>query len=259
MPQQRESLYPLPVDRDAGMMTLPLSPASTTLPGGMRRTFYYGCKRAMDVIVALTLLVLLSPLLLLIALLIKLDSPGPVLFVQYRVGSRRRRRGRETNWEVCLFPFYKFRTMFTNTDDSLHREYIREFCQERAATDRAPETRFKLKDDPRVTRLGRVLRKTSLDELPQLFNILKGNMSIVGNSPLPLYEAELLTRDVWAKRFLAPAGLTGLWQVTKRGKNSMSTEERIHLDVTYADNHSFWYDMKIIAKTPFALIQEENV
>ena len=106
---------------------------------------------------------------------------------------------------------------------------------------------------------GHFLRKSSIDELPQLFNILKGDMSFVGNRPLPIYEAEQLTTDDWSQRFNAPAGLTGLWQVTKRGKSDMSEDERKQLDNTYAKNHSFWGDISLILKTFPALAQKENV
>ena len=118
---------------------------------------------------------------------------------------------------------------------------------------------FKAKNDPRISRIGKFLRNSSIDELPQLINILKGDMSLVGNRPLPLYEAELLTTDIRAFRFLAPAGLTGLWQVTKRGKKDMSEEERIALDNNYALNHSILLDLKIILKTFPAMLQSENV
>ena len=118
---------------------------------------------------------------------------------------------------------------------------------------------FKAKDDPRISKVGKFLRNSSIDELPQLINILKGDMSLVGNRPLPLYEAEKLTSDLRAFRFLAPAGLTGLWQVTKRGKKDMSEEERIALDNNYALNHSLLLDIKIILKTFPALLQSENV
>ncbi|MCB9339904.1 MAG: sugar transferase [Lewinellaceae bacterium] len=201
-------------------------------------------KRIFDIAFALTVIVLASPLLLFISLLIKLESPGPVIYRSRRVG---------TGYQI--FDFLKFRSMYRDADQRLKDlQHLNQY----SGIDK--EALFlKFNNDPRVTKVGRIIRKTSLDELPQLFNILKGDMSIVGNRPLPVYEAEQLTRDVWAKRFLAPAGLTGLWQVTKRGKNDMSTEERIGLDVAYAENHSFWYDLKIIIKTPFALIQEENV
>ena len=118
----------------------------------------------------------------------------------------------------------------------------------------------KLQNDPRITKVGRFIRKYSIDELPQLFNILKGDMSIVGNRPLPLYEAELLTSDEHIDRFMGPAGLTGLWQVEKRGgAGKLSAEERKQLDITYAKTFSFWLDIKIILKTVTAFIQKENV
>lgn len=120
-------------------------------------------------------------------------------------------------------------------------------------------TFMKFKNDPRVTTVGQLLRKTSIDELPQLINVLKGDMSIVGNRPLPLYEAEQLTSDDWGQRFLAPAGITGLWQVEKRGQSSMSEEERKSLDNKYAKNFSFWNDIRLILKTIPALFQKENV
>ena len=118
----------------------------------------------------------------------------------------------------------------------------------------------KIENDPRVTKVGRFIRKWSIDELPQLFNILKGDMSIVGNRPLPLYEAEKLTADSSIDRFMAPAGLTGLWQVTERGKGgNMSAEERKQLDITYGQTYNFMLDMKIIFKTLTAFVQKDNV
>lgn len=118
----------------------------------------------------------------------------------------------------------------------------------------------KIENDPRVTKVGKFIRKYSIDELPQLFNILKGDMSIVGNRPLPLYEAEKLTIDSSIDRFVAPAGLTGLWQVEERGKGgNMSAEERKQLDIQYGQTYNFWLDMKIILRTIFAFVQKENV
>ena len=119
---------------------------------------------------------------------------------------------------------------------------------------------MKLENDPRITRVGRFIRKYSIDELPQLINILKGDMSVVGNRPLPLYEAERLTSDEYIDRFMAPAGLTGLWQVEKRGDSgSMSAEERKKLDIEYARDFSFGMDFRIILKTISAFVQKENV
>ncbi len=201
-------------------------------------------KRVFDILFASTIILLISPLLILVALAIKLESRGPVIYRSKRVG---------TGYQV--FDFLKFRSMYQNADQRL--KDLAHLNQYTTSTNGPLFT--KINNDPRVTKVGRFIRKTSIDELPQMFNVLKGDMSVVGNRPLPMYEAEQLTRDLWAKRFLAPAGLTGLWQVTKRGKNDMSTEERIGLDMAYADKHSFWFDLKIIAKTPFALIQEENV
>ena len=118
----------------------------------------------------------------------------------------------------------------------------------------------KIENDPRVTKVGKFIRKTSIDELPQLFNILKGDMSVVGNRPLPLYEAEKLTADASIDRFMAPAGLTGLWQVEERGKGGMmSAEERKQLDITYGQTYNFMLDMKILLRTFTSMVQKGNV
>ena len=118
---------------------------------------------------------------------------------------------------------------------------------------------FKSKDDPRITRVGKFIRNTSIDELPQLFNVLRGEMSLVGNRPLPLYEAEKLTEDRYIQRFMAPAGITGYWQVTDRGKAAVSGEARKLKDVLYAQKRNFFFDIWILLKTPLAAIQKENV
>ena len=118
---------------------------------------------------------------------------------------------------------------------------------------------FKILDDPRITKMGHFIRNTSIDELPQLINVLKGDMSIVGNRPVPVYEAKMLTSDKWGERFLGPAGITGLWQIKKRGRKTMSEIERKKLDNQYARNNSFWGDIFIVFRTIPALFQKENV
>lgn len=199
-------------------------------------------KRLVDIVIATICILLLSPVLLLTALLIRLESRGAIIYRSKRSG-----KGYE------IFDFFKFRSMYANADKRLQEiQHLNQYGDENAMF-------VKVKNDPRITKVGRIIRKTSIDELPQLFNVLRGDMSIVGNRPLPLYEAECLTKEDWAYRFMAPAGITGLWQVSKRGQDNMSVEERINLDVTYAKEHSFWYDMKILLRTPFALIQKENV
>ena len=120
-------------------------------------------------------------------------------------------------------------------------------------------TFVKFKNDPRITKVGNFIRNASIDELPQLWNIFKGDMSLVGNRPLPLYEAEKLTKDTAVGRFLGPAGLTGLWQVTERGKSNADHQRRIDLDIEYAKKHNLLMDLKILFKTPMAVFQQENV
>jgi len=201
-------------------------------------------KRAFDVIISATALLFLLPICLLIAILIKLESRGPIFYVSKRAG---------TGYKI--FNFYKFRTMREGADAELTQlAHLNQYSE-----NAADGVFFKIKDDPRVTRLGHFLRNTSLDEIPQLFNVLRGDMSLVGNRPLPLYEAEKLTKDQIAWRFLAPAGITGLWQITKRGKDNMLPEERIALDMEYAMKNSFWLDMKILLSTFPALLQKEKV
>ncbi|MFN6945303.1 MAG: sugar transferase, partial [Cytophagaceae bacterium] len=288
-------------------------------------------KRAFDIVFASIALLLLSPFLLLIAILIRLESKGPIFYAAKRAG---------TGYQI--FDFYKFRSMKVGADamlkDIAHLNqykksnpsapiyedggkpgvvpeevrknpektqygqvsaYIQEqmdaiknnqpalaglctecreqgkdcqsvlmlddklVCEKSHLKEKKEkavgETFIKIKNDPRVTRIGKFIRNTSIDELPQLVNVLKGDMSIVGNRPLPLYEAEKITIDQFTLRFMAPAGITGLWQVTKRGTSEMSEEERMQLDNDYARDYSFWRDIKIILKTIPALLQKESV
>lgn len=205
----------------------------------------YVAKRVFDICVSGTLLVLVSPLFLLISVIIKLESKGAIFYAAPRAGKR-----------YQVFKFYKFRTMVADADKQVKSlTHLNQYD----ANDESGPVFFKLTNDPRVTKFGAFLRNTSLDEIPQLVNVLKGDMSLVGNRPLPLYEAATLTTDKYAERFIAPAGITGLWQVKKRGKKEMSVDERIGLDIDYAKKHSFFYDMRILANTPGALIQKENV
>lgn len=199
-------------------------------------------KRLLDLTVSITALILLSPFFVLIAILIKLDSKGPVFYTSKRVG---------TGYKI--FDFYKFRSMRANADKEV------EALKATTANQYGDSAFFKMKDDPRVTKLGNFLRNSSIDELPQLFNVVKGDMSIVGNRPLPLYEAEQLTTNEWSMRFLGPAGITGLWQIIKRGKSDMSDRERKKLDNFYNKKFSVWLDLKIILMTVPVLFQKEKV
>lgn len=203
-------------------------------------------KRLFDITVSATALIFLSPIMLVIAAVIKLDSKGPIFYISKRAGSGYK-----------VFNFLKFRTMKTGADADLAK--LKHLNQYANGADNGASIFVKLSNDPRVTRVGKFLRNTSLDELPQLINVLKGDMSIVGNRPLPLYEAKQLTKDQCAMRFMAAAGITGLWQVTKRGKKEISDEERIALDVEYARSNSFQNDILLIVKTLPALTQEVAV
>lgn len=204
----------------------------------------YCLKRTLDISIAATGLLLASPVLIGIAIGIKLESRGPVFYISKRAGQGYR-----------IFKFYKFRTMVAEADKQVSQmSHLNQYDANSAGP-----VFFKVSNDPRVTRFGAFLRNTSLDEIPQLLNVILGDMSLVGNRPLPLYEAASLTTDSYAGRFLAPAGLTGLWQIKKRGTKDMSVDERIRLDIEYAEKHSVMYDIWILANTPNALLQKENV
>lgn len=204
----------------------------------------WSMKRAFDIIISGTALLILLPICILLAIIIKLESKGPIFYISKRAG---------TGYKI--FNFYKFRTMRVGADAELAQlAHLNQYGE-----NSANGVFFKIKDDPRITGFGQFLRNTSLDEIPQLWNVLTGDMSLVGNRPLPLYEAEKLTKDQIAWRFLAPAGITGLWQITKRGKDNMSPDERIALDMEYAMKNSFWLDMKILLSTFPALLQKEKV
>lgn len=200
-------------------------------------------KRALDITVAAVLLIISLPIFILAAIAIRLDSRGPVFYTSLRAGKGFR-----------IFPFYKFRTMEVDAD-----KQVQELAHLNKYGESADGMKFlKICNDPRVTRVGNFLRKSSIDELPQLINVLKGDMSLVGNRPLPLYEAVSLTTNDAAERFMAPAGITGLWQVKKKKMPGMTAEERIQLDIAYARNYNFLYDIKIMAQTPSALFQKSE-
>lgn len=219
--------------------------------GSMNDDLYFACKRAMDVLLAGTALVLLSPLLLLIAILIKLDSPGPVIFTQERVGARRKSQDGRTTWEIRNFRVYKFRSMVQNADQAIHQAYIKAFVEGSAEASDAPQAKFKLVRDPRVTRVGHILRKTSLDEVPQLVNVLKGEMSLIGPRPVPTYE--VAEYKPWHReRLAALPGITGLWQV--KGRGNVTFEEMIGMDIEYVRSRSLWLDIKILFLTIPAVV-----
>ena len=199
-------------------------------------------KRTFDLIFSALAILLLLPLWLLIALLIKLDSKGPVFYTQERVGMDGR-----------LFLLYKFRTMRAGADPELHREYQRAFIAGRAEANLGNEQKptYKLLTDPRITRVGKILRRTSLDEVPQLLNVLAGDMSMVGPRPPIPYEVEAY--ELWhRKRLDMKPGLTGLWQVS--GRNRLPFEEKVRLDLFYIENWSLLLDLKIILRTGFVML-----
>lgn len=247
-------------------------------------------KRIFDVFVSLFALIFLSPLLVIISLAIWMENRGVVFYKSKRVGSNyhifdfwkfrsmytnadkrlkevERLNQYATDLQETEQPTLPFETLdgdlpeegaysFLVDDEAIipEKEYISKNKQKKR------NAFIKIEKDPRITKVGHLIRKYSLDELPQLFNVLKGDMSIVGNRPLPLYEAELLTQDQSIERFIAPAGLTGLWQVEKRGNSGkLSAEERKQLDIYYARHYSVWLDIKIIFRTFTAFIQKEDV
>lgn len=196
-------------------------------------------KRAIDIAGSVLALLMLSPVFAIIAILVKLNSKGPVLFCQKRVGQYGK-----------LFNFYKFRSMYSDNDASIHREYVAKLIDGAGQTKQSNGT-YKLTNDPRITPLGLVLRKTSLDELPQFMNVLLGNMSLVGPRPPLPYEFELYRP--WHRRRVTEIkpGLTGLWQV--EGRSRTTFDQMVRMDIRYANTRSLWLDIKIILQTPAAM------
>ncbi len=204
-----------------------------------------GVKRAIDIIGSIALLILAWPVMLTTAIAVKLISPGPVIFRQMRIG-----RGGKP------FPFYKFRSMRCENDDTIHREYVKNLIQGRhdqINEGDADKPVYKLRSDTRITSVGRIIRRTSIDELPQLFNVLKGEMSLVGPRPPIAYEIE--SYQSWHMRRLQEVrpGITGLWQVEGRSKTSF--DDMVRLDLRYIRTWSLWLDIKILFKTVVVVIR----
>jgi exopolysaccharide biosynthesis polyprenyl glycosylphosphotransferase len=204
-------------------------------------------KRLSDIVISIAAILLLAPVWILVPLLIKLGSRGPVLFRQERVGMDGR-----------VFLCLKFRTMYADADDSIHREAYKKNIAGGADANAGDDNKpvfGKVRNDPRVTKIGRVLRRSSLDELPQLFNVLLGDMSIVG--PRPPIPYEVVEYDIWhRKRLDMKPGITGLWQVS--GRNRLSFEEMVRIDVFYIENWSLWLDVKIIMLTLPAIFRGDG-
>jgi lipopolysaccharide/colanic/teichoic acid biosynthesis glycosyltransferase len=191
--------------------------------------------RVLDLVVAAVVLVLLSPLMLAIAIAIRLDSSGPAIFRQRRVGRH-----------MKSFELYKFRTMRANADTEPHRAYVKSLLTAEPGEPAADGSLYKLSVDDRITGVGRFLRTWSLDELPQLVNVLRGQMSLVGPRPVIAYEVEHYPES-YLTRFSVKPGLTGLWQVS--GRNERTYHEMVSADVEYAEQRTLWLDLKILLKT----------
>jgi lipopolysaccharide/colanic/teichoic acid biosynthesis glycosyltransferase len=200
-------------------------------------------KRAFDLALAVPALVVLSPVLAAIAILIRLDSRGPAIYRQQRIGLNGR-----------PFIMLKFRSMRAEADPVTHQAHVARLIQKNLGPTELPgggSASLKLAPDPRITRVGAIIRKTSLDELPQLFNVLRGEMSLVGPRPPIAYEVELY-QDWHKRRLAATPGMTGLWQVS--GRNRVSFEEMVRMDLDYIERQSLWLDLQLLAQTPLAVI-----
>jgi lipopolysaccharide/colanic/teichoic acid biosynthesis glycosyltransferase len=233
-------VHPGQAGGDEGL--LPIEPILQRLRSEPRRPVYEAVKRAVDVAGSLFLLAVLLPLLLVLAALVKLTSKGPIFFRQVRVGERAK-----------PFKMLKFRTMRVDVDHTLHKEFVTSFIKSGGQGQKSsPDAVFKMTNDPRITRIGGVLRKTSLDELPQLWNVVRGEMSLVGPRPPIPYEVEQYAS--WHRRRVLEAkpGITGLWQVAGRSRTTF--DEMVRLDLRYAKSPSLLTDLKILLATPKAVI-----
>lgn len=238
-------------------------------------TMYFLSKRLTDIVIGLLALLVFSPFMLLIAVLIKFDSAGPVFFSQKRMGSQRVLRQGKIVWELAPFTMFKFRTMTDGASADIHQQFMRAFIQNDEAAMNAVKkpssdeisiitsdseankaklrsSRYKIDFDPRVTRVGKFLRKTSLDELPQVLNVIMGKMSLVG--PRPALPYEISDYQAWhMQRFAAYQGMTGYWQVTARSE--VNFDKMVNLDIWYAKHQSLLLDLKIIFLTPFKVLK----
>lgn len=193
-------------------------------------------KRLFDLVITIIALPFLLPVMAAVAIAIKLDSPGPVLFVQQRVGLRKH-----------LFPMYKFRSMFVDAEQKIHEiQHLNE----------ADGPIFKIANDPRVTKVGKFIRKTSLDELPQLFNVLQGKMSLVGPRPMSIRDVDLFDKGIQRKRFSVKPGITCIWQIS--GRSNLPFDKWLELDLNYIENWSLWLDFKILLKTIPAVMKSSG-
>ncbi len=209
-------------------------------------------KRAFDLVVASGLVVAFSPIFAIVAILIKLDSRGSVFFAQERMGSRRMAAdGEGARWDLRPFEILKFRSMTQDADQSVHESHIHAFVTG-SLEHEDEDQNFKLENDPRITRVGKFIRRTSIDELPQLINVIKGEMSLVGPRPVPLYEVESYQARHFERLHALP-GITGFWQV--QGRSQVSFEEMVRMDIWYVRNASFWLDLKIIFQTLPAVVR----
>ena len=200
-------------------------------------------KRVFDLLIGTIILILISPFILIIAIIIKIDSPGPAIYKQIRVGENGR-----------VFTMYKFRSMFNNNDNAVHQQHVTRLIKQNLSPEQVNGNKdgtLKMEDDPRITRVGHFIRKTSLDELPQLFNVLRGEMSLVGPRPDVPYAVELY-KEWHKRRFESLPGMTGWWQV--KGHNRVSYEEMMRMDIYYIEHMSLWMDIKILFLTPLEII-----
>lgn len=219
---------------------------------------YLFMKRALDIFASATLLIFLAPLMVTIAILIRMDSPGGAVFAQERVGTRVGYKNGKKTWELQPFTVYKFRSMRQNSKNDVHREFVQAFIKNDSAKMNAMQNGkggdavFKIVDDPRVTNIGKFIRKTSLDELPQLWNVLRGDMSLVGPRPPLAYEVDVYTPR-HLRRLEAQPGMTGVWQISAR--STVDFDKMVELDVWYSENQSIWSDLKILFMTPIAVVR----